>query len=134
MRVKGNVRIFGVPQSFLSDIYSKPSPFLLRYNIYRLRRPLYAELDRETAGRHLEAKSKHIQSSCLSFFKIRQLKSTEETKTLVTQIHVAACTELADNTLWAEPCQQAVSLPAAESIKTQQALKEHSNVFLTSHH
>lgn len=75
MRVKGNVRIFGVPQSFLSHIYSEPSPFF------------FSVEERGTAGRELRRRNQN-RLIPPRFFEIRRLNCAEEIKTSVTHKHM----------------------------------------------
>lgn len=72
MRVKGNVRIFGVPQSFLSHVYSEPSlPFFFFAKVQHL------QASEQKAGqeRTEEEKSKHIKSSSSAVSLHKSLKS-----------------------------------------------------------
>lgn len=102
MRVKGNVRIFGVPQSFLSHVYSEQS-LLFFAKVQHL------QASEQKAGqeRTEEAKSKHIKSSPSAVSLHKSLKSDSlnlqnrrweiDQDISDTQTHVAACTNLADN-------------------------------------
>lgn len=57
MRVKRKLRIFGAAQSFLSYIYSEPSPFLPRYKVYK---PLYSEKVEEATSKHIKSSGSEV--------------------------------------------------------------------------